>query len=304
MEQQNHCMDINDKLKQIFNNSHITSSLWINNINGKNYLLKFWEENNQKYRALIIEKMAKIAQIPTPHIELISYKDYQGELIEDYRQEHFKYISGETILYEYFLAMKHTTNFQSILPKYLLKDWLTKDEKTELIKRLNNLETIWNAVEFHFRNYQHKNKIVYNILTNLANRFAFDFLTMQRDRHAANWEIEKNRTSATLTPLFDSNRSFYFPSFNLEFHINEHYKLSDIYEELEYFLTYSERIFCAYFYNLYNRFSLTQLSNIINQIEKNINAEIPKDIKIEIMGSYEEHYEKLTEIIKRRDKKK
>ncbi len=43
---------------------------------------------------------------------------------------------------------------------------------------------------------------------------------------------------------------------------------------------------------------------IINQVEDKMSAKIPKETKCEILGSYLKHYEKLTEIIKRREKKK
>ncbi|MCI8575646.1 MAG: hypothetical protein HFI09_04165 [Bacilli bacterium] len=281
-----------------------TDAFWIKNLNGKNYLFKVIEENSQKYRALIIEEMAKLANIPVPHTDLATLGYLRGELIEDYRKENFNYIPGSNILYEFFLAMKDTEYIQSIVPKYLMKDKLNEEELTELLKRLNNLETIWYALRFYYRKYTNKDEIVHNITSDLANRFAFDFLTMQRDRHASNWEVEENNTTASLAPHFDSNRSFYYPSFNLEFHIDDHYKSIHLYEELEYYLAYSDNLFCDYFFHLYELFTPNNIEEIINQVEKNINTTIPQNIKIEILDSYQKHYEKLNEIIKRRKHKK
>lgn len=281
-----------------------TDAYWIKNLNGKNYLFKVIVETNQLYRSLIIEEMAKIANIAVPHTELAILGYFKGELIEDYRKDDYRYIPGAIILYEYFLAMKDTEYIKSIVPSYLLKEKLTEEEIDIVLEKLNNLETIWNALDFHYRKYEKKNEIVFDIMKKLANRFAFDFITMQRDRHASNWETEENDTDAVLTPLYDSNRSFYYPSFDLKFHISDQYRKTDLYNELEYFLTYSDSDFVNYFYKLYELFTPSKISILIEQIEKKIESKIPRETYLEIIGSYQEHYEKLTEIVERRGKKR
>lgn len=73
--------------------------------------------------------------------------------------------------------------------------------------------------------------------------------------------IEKTEKSALLTSHFDSNRSFYYPSFDLEFFINEQHKSFHLYEELEYYLTYSDHQFYNYFYFLYEYFTPKSRNN-------------------------------------------
>jgi hypothetical protein len=279
-----------------------TDAYWIKNLNDKNYLFKVILENNQQYRSLIIEKMAAVVDIPVPHTELAILGYYKGELIEDYRKEGFSYISGTQILYEFFLAMKDTEYIKSIIPEYLLKEKLNEEELEELFNRLNNLETIWNALDFHYRKYPNKNTIVENMMSELAKRFAFDFITMQRDRHSSNWEVEENESTSTLTPHFDSNRSFYYPFFHLKFRINNEYHVNYLYEELEYFLTYSDSFFCDYFYKLYELFTPEYLKKLIDQIEEELAFKFPKETLLELTGPYMKHYNKLTEIVERRKK--
>lgn len=274
-----------------------TSAFWIKNLHKKNYLFKVTEKN-QEFRSLIIEEMANLTNIKVPHTQLATFNGYFGELIEDYRRPEYQYVSGSTILYEYFLFARNTDTIKSIIPKYLNKDNLTNDEKNIILKQLNNLETIWNALEFRYQKYSNREAIIFTIMQKLAHRFSFDFITMQCDRHASNWEIEENNITADLTPLYDSNRSFYYPSFNLEFHIQEKFKSSEIYEELEYYLTYSDSIFSQYFYQLFAFFTPEKIENMIEK--KTI---IPKQVQIEMISSYKEHYSNIEKLMERRRKK-
>ncbi len=281
-----------------------TDAYWIKNLEGKNYLFKIITNPNQEYRSIIIEEMAKQAGIDVVHTTLATLGYYKGELIEDYRKENCTYIPGYKILFEYFETHKNKEELQDLVPTYLRKDKLNETEWTELLKRLNNLETIWNALTFYYRKNPNNQEIVYKLTKDLANRFAFDFLTLQRDRHSGNWEIEENidNNEINLTPLFDSNQSFLFSSFNLFFRVSDSYRLTEIYEQLEYYLTYSSNDFTNYFYSIYEKFTPTMLEQIIIDIEQKINAKIPTETRIEIIASYKEHYAKLTEIVEKRRK--
>lgn len=281
-----------------------TDAYWIKNFYNKNYLFKIITEENQKYRCLLIEEMAILIEIAVPHTELATWQKLEGELIEDYRKENCKYTPGAEILYEYYYTYQNTDIFDKILPEDFKNRPLEEEEITEVLKKLNNLETIWNALEFHFRKNPNREKIVYDITSKLANRFAFDFLTGQRDRHANNWEIEENPNGeAKLTPLFDSNRSFY-QKFNLAMTINEESKNQNAYQELKYYLTYSTKEFCDFFYTIYQFFTPLKIIQILEDIERKKEMTIPPKNKKSIITSYQKHYEKITQILKERQKTK
>lgn len=287
-----------------FNNNFIQIVNGYSNLKYNHYLWKELKDRNQFYKSLIIEEMAQLSNIDVPHTELVISDCIHGELIEDYRKDGFHYISGTEILYDFFQAEKDSDYLKQVIPHYLRKDYLDEMEKIQLLKYLNTLEIVWNALEFRYQKYLRKNEIVNHIMGDLSNRFAFDFLTMQRDRHASNWEVEENDEIARLTPHFDSNRSFYYPSFSLEFHVNSHFKVTDLYEELEYFLIYSDDSFCHYFYTIYELFTPEKILLILDKIEIKLNHQIPIDLRLSIIGSYEEHYGQLRTIVERRKKSK
>lgn len=173
-----------------FNNNFIQIVNGYSNLKYNHYLWKELKDRNHFYKSLIIEEMAQLSNIDVPHTELVISDCIHGELIEDYRKDGFRYISGTEILYDFFQAEKDSDYLKQVIPHYLRKDYLDEMEKIQLLKYLNTLEIIWNALEFRYQKYLRKNEIVNHIMGDLSNRFAFDFLTMQRDRHASNWEVE------------------------------------------------------------------------------------------------------------------
>lgn len=270
---------------------------WIKNLHGKNYLFKIITEEDQKYRSLLIEKMASFVGIPFAHTELARWGYFEGELIEDYRKDGYEYISGTQILYEYYETFKYSKSMAEILPSYLIRDNLTEEEISEVIRLLNNLDNIWDALEFRFRKRKNKNELVQKIMSNLTFQFAMDFITMQRDRHSSNWEIEENSLEANLTPMYDSNRSFYNISFrplmNVSYGNNNHF----IYEELKNFMSVSSIEFQDYMTHLFLVFTPDKIEQFLKEIEVDLNKQIPLKSRTEILESYQRHYEKMKPII-------
>ncbi len=266
---------------------------WIRNFKGKNYLFKktAYEE---KYRSLLVGKIAQEVGISFPKTKLAFYKGSDGELIEDYRKEGYAYISGTEILMEYFYFLEANNKID-----ILFKDYNPYYYDEELIlRKMNNLETIWNAVEFHFRKYPNKNTIVYQIISSLANRFALDFLTMQQDRTDFNWEIEENplKDEGHLTPLFDCDKSFQ-SSFLIKLDSGENQKTSDTYEKLAYYLEISHSNYTSFFYSLFETYTPDRINAMIKELEKENDFIMEKEIKTEIMESYQIHYQEMQKIL-------
>lgn len=278
-----------------------TKAYWLYDINGKNYLFKTYQSTNQMYRSLIIEKIAIKSGINFAHTELASFDTLDGELIENYKKESYDYLNGSTILEEYFLYLKEQEQekMKQLFPKYKSYRY-TLDE---ILLNMNNLETIEEALFYHYRTWENKEQIVKNIMEKLKHIFYLDFLTMQRDRGHNNWELEekKNILYADLPPLIDSNRSFYLPSFQIL--LNPTYKMSptSLYEKLEYMLDYDENN--DFFLQLYTENPPEKIEKIIKEIELEHQFLMEKEIKILIMASYNEHYQILTKILEKRRKK-
>ncbi len=274
-----------------------TMAYWIKDLNGKNYLFKTYESDNQKYRSLLVEKMANTVGIEVAHTQMAFLGYYDGELVEDYRKPMYQYITGTQILAEYleFLRLCNQEEWEKLVPLYSRVNY----EEDEIYNKMNNMETIEKALNHHFRKSSRKEEYVSKMIQDLKDRFCLDFLTMQRDRGHNNWEIEENldQTSVKLAPMIDSNRSFYFPSFQVSMPPLANMKVSDLYEKLEVAMNI-EGYDC--FSKLYEEYLPWEVERLITEIEEENHFKMENSIKLEILGSYKEHYQRLTEVMERR----
>lgn len=91
------------------------------------------------YNELIIEEIAKLFNIETPIYDIAIINNTTGNISYNYKKRSYTYIDGTTLLTNYNKS-NHTSK--------------------ETIHNMNNLETIWNALDYHFRNYPDKEQIV------------------------------------------------------------------------------------------------------------------------------------------------
>jgi len=276
-----------------------TLAYWIKGYNQQNYLFKTYEADNQIYRSKIIEKMALSVGIEVASTDLAYFGYYDGELTVDYRRSGYDYIPGTQILSEYlnFLRLTDLDKWKIYVPDYLLINY----DEDEILNRMNNIETIELSLRHHFRKYSDCDAIVSSIVQKLKNIFCLDFFTMQRDRGHNNWEIEEKcaKSTAKLAPLIDSNRSFYYPSFRVLMPTSLNQNVSDVYEKLEYALNDEDNTY-SLFYKLYEMYPPENLKQLVEAIEKENHFKMDSAIKIEILGSFQEHYTKLSEILEKR----
>jgi len=279
-----------------------TKAYWIKDLEGINYLFKTYESDNQMYRSLLVEKIANQMGIPFAHTDLANFGYYDGELIVDYRRDGYDYIPGSNILMEYFHYLKDggLEEFSSLFPNFKLYQY-TEDE---ILLRMNNLVTIRHALSHRFRKWNNGRTITDQILEQLEQIFYLDFLTMQRDRGHHNWEIEENveLQEASLPPLIDSNRSFYFPSFEILLNPYPNIKATDLYEKLE--LQFELGGGVELVDSLYQRYTPEVLSDLLEEIETELHFHMEPEAKIEILSSYKEHYSKLEEVMKKQEGRK
>lgn len=283
---------------------------------NKEYFFKYTQPENKKdkdhrnirYQSLLIQKMAQQMGIPFPHTDLALFGGREGELQENFHKPNYQYIQGSKILKEYLDFNISMSQMEKIIPNYdKLYHYENADSEFDYNKRLdavllklNNLPDIWNALELHFRKYPNKQQIVGEMMNSLANRFAFDFITMQRDRGDYNWEIEENEKEhqAHLTMLYDCNRSFYYPSFQVLMNPVDNMKANNEYDKLEYYLKVSLEEFCHYFYMMFDLFTPDKITEYIHEIMNKYDV-IDTDELIMIQGSYQEHYERMRQVVER-----
>lgn len=156
---------------------------------GKKYYYKY-DKYYSPYNELVVAEIAKCLNIKTVTYQLASIGDFKGLLSEDYKIYGNKNIEGHFIL-EYYI-------------EYLKNNGYIKDGD---IPYMNNLQTIWESLEYYFKRVPKKEQIVANIMSDIIKMFVLDILTLQLDRHDCNWEIvEETNGNAYLQPLFDNIR--------------------------------------------------------------------------------------------------
>ena len=151
--------------------------------NGKKYYFKKFGVSDRNltylYNELVAYKLAIKSGINCVNPTILSKKDIIGIVTESFGLEGYEKINGTTLLKKYYEYLKETNQIKEVI-----------DEEAVLLK-LNNLEDIWNALDYHFKDYENEQKtqIVGNIMKDLTKIFSFDIIAMQIDRHEENWEI-------------------------------------------------------------------------------------------------------------------
>ncbi len=276
------------------------------NINGEEYFFKNALKNFDNsykmesiYNDMIVEEMAKEIGIDVVHIEAAQINNKIGTLTKDYRQADFSYINGSIILEEYLNYLEENKLINEYInPTYVIKYPLNDDLRKYLINDMNNLENIWDALNYHFHNYDEDNRlnIVKNIMVELTKRYSLDYLTMQNDRHERNWEIMENakKNIATLTPLYDNELSFNFMGFIPQMKVENEY-CGNV--EIEKYLSFSGRENINQFLNIYYYFTPNKLKEIILNIEDKRNISFPYMYKSTLIRNYEMNYNEITNAI-------
>lgn len=286
----------------------------INNvsIDGKNYIFKFLPRDNlfkydleNFYNDLIVSELCKKVGIESCKVYLGKYKNRYGTLVENYKtNDKAIYVNGSIILKDYlkYLEKNHLVN------EYLCENicYPIKNEyRTYLINKMNNLEIIWDALNYHFINFSDSKRceIVKKIMDELTKRYSLDYLVMQTDRHERNWEIEETLDDAFLTPLYDNELSFCFDSYvpELKVDINNNIKFDS---ELEKYLSFSSDYYKEEFVNLYNILTPEFLENTIKQLEIRMDFSFPVIYKQTVIKNYSKHYNDITSILNKTKNKR
>lgn len=274
-------------------------------VDGKKYIFKLLPKDNlynykfvNFYNDLIFSELCKKLGISCCSVYLARYKNIYGTLIESYKTNvNANYINGSVILKDYL-------NY--LIKNHLVEDCLDEkvnypvndDYKDCLVHKMNNLETIWDALNYHYKNLNElkRNEIIGKIMDELTTRYSLDYLLMQPDRHEKNWEIIELHNDAYLTPLFDNELSFYYYNYipDLKIDINDKINYNS---QLEKFLSFSSQNFKDKFVNLYNILTPEYLENTIKELEIKENFTFPVLYKKDILNNYSKQYNDITNIL-------
>lgn len=196
MEKKNGYIDVNNMLSEIgitdtsineLNNTINLISIKETGIvfsfryNDKEYFYKY-NENTALYNELVAEELAQDFGIDHVNYYLALFDNHQGYISESYKKDNVDYIFGSDLLYECYGYMTENRN----------------------IEEFNNLESIWDALEYRYANNPNKNQIISDLMNQIVNMFIFDIIICNYDRHSNNWEIIESDNEIKLAPIYDN----------------------------------------------------------------------------------------------------
>lgn len=151
---------------------------------GETYYYKY-DSLTLPYSELVAAELANDYGISHVDYDLATYENSKGVISKDYKKENDKIIEGTVILSDFYEKYDSADTYSEIH---------------------NNLEDIWDALEYRYRNHKNKQEIVKDLMKKIVDIFVFDIITCQSDRHSLNWGIIENEDNVDILPLFDNER--------------------------------------------------------------------------------------------------
>ena len=145
-----------NSFEQYFDENEKKSNHWIT-IEGEEYYLKrsnYWEQE------LVVEEFFTLLGLSNLHYDVATLDGVEYVISKDYKCLGKKYITGAEILEDFYIQTKKTDN------GYFKENFgMRLNRRKELAAIfLNNLENIWQALAFRYRNKTNKEKIVYKLV--------------------------------------------------------------------------------------------------------------------------------------------
>lgn len=273
--------------EQYFDQFGKKSNHWIT-IEGENYYLKrsnYWEQE------LVVEEFLNLLGIENLHYDVAVLDGVKYLISKDYRKSGKQYITGAQILEDFYEQTKKDD-------KGYFKDnfgMRLNRRKGLAVTQLNNLENIWQALAFRYKNKLDKEKIVYKLVNELKKRLLVrGILLNDADYHPNNWIIEEAE-EIKLVPNFDNESTLMTDIYGLPFGVTIENINDGAYSQLEYFLGVSDDESVNEFLEIFDKATPETLNDAILQVETKRSVIISK--KSDFLENYTRNYEKLKDLV-------
>ena len=247
------------------------------------------------FNELVISYLARFLKIDCVDVKMACYnptnsrfkKEY-GILMEDYNIKNYVAFLGSYFLEKYYDRLKEKNKLDVPGLEY--------DSKDDALNKMNNLKTIYVALNYFFSDYANRDKIIENIMCDLAKIVCLDYLTMQDDRTMDNWGILISiKKEPKLIKMFDNEMAFkkdYTPKLKT---LNS-YETKE--ESLINFLTLND-VFREEFINMYESLDIETFITILGQIEieNGVFPKSHKNYKENLIKKYTKNYEEIGNIL-------
>jgi len=253
------------------------------NYKGETYFYKY-NEDILPYSELVAEELAKDYGLFCVSYDLASLNGIKGVISKNYKKKNANYILADDIL-SYCFNSYHNGKCLSI------------DE-------YNNLDSIWTALDYYYRDKKNKIAITHNLMSQIVDIFLFDIITCQPDRHTRNWEIMEKEDSINISPLYDNERILKYREEDaiISISISES-EDENLWEALKKF----QHLSSDEFNNLIEKrlwiISEENLMSVFERIEKKTNHSMPEKCKNFYLDGYKKHKEKIEEIVYNKSRK-
>lgn len=242
------------------------------------------------YRELIAHEICETLKIPSIFYQMIEipagrFEGISGVICKDYREINHAYVKGYNVLKDYY--------------DEFLKVWTNNDRENSPM--FNNLENIWESLNYRYRFSHNKKELIKNIFDSLIyNIFLFDIFNSNADRHFHNWEIDENivKDTSKLNINYDNEDIFFLDYTIPELAVSRSTNQYDWYDTLREFLIVFENEYLDIVVKIFNILTPETMINIIKNTEQKHNIEIPLNTQKDIISKYNKHYSQLESIIK------
>ncbi len=165
--------------------------IYVFEIDKKEYYFKEVELSTA-YLELFGEQIARSLNIDTVHYALAKYQGKIGVLSENYNPKHLKEITMKQILMNYYMGCF----------------WNRKEIREDIhhLDDLMNLEDIWSAITYYYKDRIDKNEIGNKIMSQLVDTFLLQIFLGNQDLHSTQLSILDGK-HPTLTPNHDYGKA-------------------------------------------------------------------------------------------------
>lgn len=241
----------------------------------------FYKYSNSKYvnpyNELVAEELAKDCGIPCANYDLAILNSYKGVLSKNFEKENTKYIDGSDLFYEY-----------------------TSETSRDVF---NNIEDIWDVLEYYCYNYTNKKGIVQYLMKKIIDIYLFDIILCHCDRHLKNWKIMKYDDNIDIAPLYDNERILADYVDNNDGLVSMGMSLDycnsceSLLESIKQFQKVSSKEFTNIIKEKLWIISEENLNKVFEKIEKKTGYPMPEERKEFYLSNYQKHRKRLEEVL-------
>lgn len=209
-----------------------------------------------------------------------------GLISNNYKDDNYSYISLDTILNDYYVYITNNNiNYEKIR-----------------IYELVNLETIWQALEYRYRNIDNSKEIVKKLMEELVSRFLIDILTGQNDRYEFNIEIKEKDSDIKLANIYGNEEGLMYDKFDMGVTMDSlKYKGDYMASLLNEFFNISESKYIDIFNLMLDKLNIDKFKLIVNDIKLQVkDLEIPDGYFNELISRYSKYYNEYKNIVNKR----